>query len=486
MVVANACISGSNACNCRHRRTEVPSQHECESAIYRLKKRKTLRVQIKNMLEMKTFALKYALPELLTYKEDVPRQMQMVGALVVHEDPTYSLTLVEGALEGLGATLTVPVDAGAFDVHGQCFTGPVQISWMFQLLQRPRQFAIHIDGKHKLHHAGFILITLGTHYLVWDVRKSELRTRFAPLVYLFCKEHETDGSALLIVKAFKYVCMKYFGAHPEPGASVSDHCDAYRKAMVDELLPALARHGSCYPHIMRKWNEGHDYMKKTWRYHEEVKQHIRYINLAHNESMKVELIHAIGKVWEKEYKLPDGLRKFWNSNMTGEWDQWSIGEFGCMLFTPHNQAQESWHKQILRSKIPGMFKGSTEGVFSTALPKLIRVDGLMMPNVLTFDVPAIPRSMVEKAKWLVDHKKTHIVEEEDDEHDDDSVAHTKYFVLRKDNPGGFKKISDRMVDFYEDCSRGATRTCTNACISYTNVYIKVLMCALVQRIQHAH
>ena len=77
------------------------------------------------MLEMKTFALKYELPQLLTYKEDVPRQMQTPGALVVHEDPSYSLALVEGALEGLGATLTVPVDAGAFDVHGQCFTGPV-------------------------------------------------------------------------------------------------------------------------------------------------------------------------------------------------------------------------------------------------------------------------------------------------------------------------------------------------------------------------
>ena len=127
-----------------------------------------------------------------------------------------------------------------------------------------------------------------------------------------------------------------------------------------------------------------------------------------------------------------------------------------MLFTPHNQAQESWHKQILRSKIPGMFKGSTEGVFTTALPKLIRIDGLMLPNVLTFDVPAIPRSMLDKAKWLVDHRKTHIAEEEDDEHDDDSVAHTKYFVLRKDNPGGYKKITTKMIDFYEECSRGAT------------------------------
>ena len=118
-----------------------------------------------------------------------------------------------------------------------------------------------------------------------------------------------------------------------------------------------------------------------------------------------------------------------------------------------------------------MFKGSTEGVFSTALPKLIRVDGLMLPNVLTFDVPAIPRSMMEKAKWLVDHMNTHIVEEEDDEHDDDSEAHTKYFVLRKDNPGGFKKINAKMVAFYEECSGGATLACTNAHISAINVCI---------------
>ena len=75
-------------------RTEIPTQHECESAIYRIKQRKTLGVQISNMLEMKTYALEYELPLLLTYKEDVPRQMQTSGALLVHDDPTYSLSVV--------------------------------------------------------------------------------------------------------------------------------------------------------------------------------------------------------------------------------------------------------------------------------------------------------------------------------------------------------------------------------------------------------
>ena len=42
------------------------------------------------------------------------------------------------------------------------------------------------------------------------------------------------------------------------------------------------------------------------------------------------------------------LNKFWNSYMLEPWDCWSIGLFDCMLMTPSQQAQESWHKQILR------------------------------------------------------------------------------------------------------------------------------------------
>ena len=45
------------------------------------------------------------------------------------------------------------------------------------------------------------LITLGVHYLRWDNHNHTLTTSFAPLIYLFCKEEETNGSADLLVDA---------------------------------------------------------------------------------------------------------------------------------------------------------------------------------------------------------------------------------------------------------------------------------------------
>ena len=37
------------------------------------------------------------------------------------------------------------------------------------------------------------------------------------------------------------------------------------------------------------------------------------------------------------------------------------------------------------------------------------MDGLLCPTSLTFDVPAIPKAMLEKALWYVEHQDTHMV-----------------------------------------------------------------------------
>ena len=80
------------------------------------------------------------------------------------------------------------------------------------------------------------------------------------------------------------------------------------------------------------------------------------------------------------------MDRFWDSNMTDPWDCWSICDFDLPLCTPSNQVQESWHNQILKAKIPGMFKGSTESVIKVALPQLVRMDGYFMPTILPFYV----------------------------------------------------------------------------------------------------
>ena len=102
------------------------------------------------------------------------------------------------------------------------------------------------------------------------------------------------------------------------------------------------------------------------------------------------------------------MAKFWNSYCVKPWDCWSTGPLMVRLCTPSQNTHESWHKQILQSKIPGMFKGSTEHVFAEALPQLIEMDAVCMPSTLQFDVPAIPKGMMQKALWYVEHVDTHI------------------------------------------------------------------------------
>ena len=80
------------------------------------------------------------------------------------------------------------------------------------------------------------------------------------------------------------------------------------------------------------------------------------------------------------------MHTFWDSNCLDPWKCWSTGEFDCMLCTAANQCQESYHKTIHRTKIPGMYKGSTEHVIQVAVPKLVKLDGVMLPSEMNFKV----------------------------------------------------------------------------------------------------
>jgi hypothetical protein len=55
-----------------------------------------------------------------------------------------------------------------------------------------------------------------------------------------------------------------------------------------------------------------------------------------------------------------------------------------------------------------MFRGSTEAVFMVALPQLIIMDGVFVPTVLPFSVPAIPKAMMLKAIYYIENQDTHV------------------------------------------------------------------------------
>ena len=112
------------------------------------------------------------------------------------------------------------------------------------------------------------------------------------------------------------------------------------------------------------------------------------------------------------------------------------------------QTQESWHKMLLASKIPGMFKASTARFFKDSLPELINIDAISIPSELVFHVPGVPRGMIEKALWYVDHQETHVwVVKTTDDRDG-------FYLLRKDHKTGYKKISQKLVEMYEHATQG--------------------------------
>ena len=87
---------------------------------------------------------------------------------------------------------------------------------------------------------------------------------------------------------------------------------------------------------------------------------------------------------------------------------------------------------------------------------------LMMPTRLPFHVPALPRGMLEKARWYVEHEETHIMKMYDYEHPEysDETPVCKWYVLRKDNADKIKKLTDSLIGTYETIVHGASRrTC---------------------------
>ena len=236
---------------------------------------------------------------------------------------------------------------------------------------------------------------------------------------------------------------KYYGKVLEPGATMSDHSAGFRAALKKSF--PNAPFGQCWPHIIRKFEEG-EYMKKTDSHFEVAKEHLRTIHLAGTTDMKELLIRETGKVWDTWRGKP--MNTFWDSNCVEPWDCWSIGDFDCMLCTPSQNTQESWHKQLAASRIPTAFRSSTEHLFANALPDLVLLDGILNPKVLPFHVPCIPEGMMKKALWYVENQRTHvrIKKTADGEY--------VYYFLARDNDIGMSLLTATTIRTFENAMQG--------------------------------
>ena len=246
----------------------------------------------------------------------------------------------------------------------------------------------------------------------------------------------------MLSQALQTVAMRCFGQALEPGALMSDHSDGCRAGMLSvwKQVP----HGQCWPHIARKFGEG-AFCSKKHPHFDSIKIHLEAIHLCQSAEMRDFLVLEIGKVWDS-WGSKLNLQSFWNEYLVGPWDNWSVGLFDCMFCTPSQQAQESWHKQILQSRIPGMFKGSTEHVMHVALPKLVALDAALIADNLLFEVPGVPKAMLKKAKWYATRKATHLHMAKDGD--------TFFFYLLSASSPTWKKIDSLLVSRYSSLLNG--------------------------------
>lgn len=113
-------------------------------------------------------------------------------------------------------TYAIPMDYAAHHaVDSVVLTSGVQVGWILQLAANTRKWALHVDGKYKLHHGGWLLVTGGTHVpalrMYADNRGLPGRSankvvhEFRPVVYMFTRHQESVPSILFLFKAMELV-----------------------------------------------------------------------------------------------------------------------------------------------------------------------------------------------------------------------------------------------------------------------------------------
>ena len=252
----------------------------------------------------------------------------------------------------------------------------------------------------------------------------------------------------MVSSALQLVVERCYDIQLKPGALMSDHSDGCRSGMLS-VWPTTP-HGQCWPHIARKFREG-AFCSKKHPHYDTIYDHLHAIHSCQTGKMRDFFMREIGAVWDS-WGNRWNMRSFWNEYCVAPWDNWSIGLFDCMLCTPSQNAQESWHKQILQSRIPGMFKGSTEQVMHVALRKLVQMDAALIPDKLLLSVPAVPCKMLQKAHWYCSNKETHIYYT----HDSDVGAEEpifSFYVLSQ-SCKRYNKIDSLLVTRYRSLLKG--------------------------------
>ena len=121
----------------------------------------------------------------------------------------------------------VPLDWSKYpSTEGVVLVCKKGISWMLQMISSGMNYALHIDGKHKVHHGKWILLNAGIHSIEHD--GSKVTHTFRPTAHLFSKQHESAESIEMLMDGIKLTLHTFAGFDFfKAGVGTSMYADIY-------------------------------------------------------------------------------------------------------------------------------------------------------------------------------------------------------------------------------------------------------------------
>jgi len=428
------------ACGLLRAAAGLPSLQQVQDYTKQAKRAKTAGIQVETVHELRQWAYGHALPH---RKED----------LEPHK------------------VYAVPIDYSSFpNIEAICLTSDRQIGWIMQLNRCPVYYVFHIDGKHKLHHGKWMLITIGVHVLALSLKK-QIVHQFRPLVYQFVKQQESALGSAMLCTAVNTVSTMYGGQPLLPAVLTSDRSTGFRSGCLS--VWSNAGWANCWPHLCTKLESGKAGVSKSHPMFEKLCGQFRSLRAAQSVAMFQRMVHELGKLpgW-KDNKF----NTLWNSYLLADegWDHWFLGAFpkvpACIQ---NNNVIEIWHEHgvmnVLRN-ISGAMKGSTEFVLEHTMSALLTLDGVRMPELLNFSVPVewIPVGVYEAARKIVlDPRRIRIVGTSLGLEDNRAAGLTIYVL--SNHCTKFNKIDDSLIAKYEAALRGERPARVKSWDSYISI-----------------
>ena len=337
----------------------------------RVKKAKIAGVQIKSILELRQWAEQHELLD--QFKDLIPFKTYAVP-FAYDQWPTLECVIL---------------------------TSRTQVGWLQQLACMEK-FVAHIDGKYKLHHGLWMLITIGTHEITFDVKTKQIRHSFRPLLYMFVKQQESADSVHLLLDSCSTVSIKYAGKPFKPTLGCADH-GAGIMCGWGRGMPGVPLAG-CYAHISWKLTHG-KLLSKSHPKHEHICGDV-FPNLRRCGTK--ECFHVMGEALYRVWGNADpALNSLWDATIYEGKANWFYGyDQKTPCAPPTNQCQENWHNIGVMQVLEDELLGSTETVLEVTLPKIMGLDGALMPEKLNFEIKAswLQLGMYKKAKYNIDHR----------------------------------------------------------------------------------